>query len=107
MRYAIGTKVLENDGTISDGILGYSRYGCSCILVSANIENNKYFTPIFEDVNEAKDFVKYMCSAYRDEFHKRAKRYNLDISQFRFFLVKVDSIKFKRKLGKIVENKKY
>ena len=105
MRYAIGARILENDGEISDGIFGYSKYGVSCILVSNNLEDEQYYIPVFRELKEAKDFVNALSATYRDKFHRRSKRYNLDISQFRFFLLKVDSNKFTRKLGKLVENK--
>ena len=99
MRYTIGARVVENDGKISDGIFAYGEYGLACILVSDDLGDRKYRIPVFTDLEEAKDFARHMCIIHRDEFHKRAQRRNFDISQFRFFVVKVDSSKFKRKLG--------
>lgn len=99
MRYAIGARVVENDGTISDGLYGYGEYGLSCLIVSEDIKPNQYRIPVLSDLKEAQNYVKDLSRLHKDEFHGRAKRHNLDISQFRFFLVKVDSSNFKRKLG--------
>lgn len=99
MRYAIGARVVENDGTISDGLYGYGEYGLSCLIVSEDIKPNQYRIPVLSDLKEAQNYVKDLSRLHKDEFHGRAKRHNLDISQFRFFLVKVDSNNFKRKLG--------
>ena len=106
MRYAIGARIVENDGKISDGIFAYNKYGLSCILVSDNLKKDEYRTPIFADINEANDFAKRMRLAYKEEFHQRASRYNLDLSQFRFFVIKVDSSKFGRTLGDIYKTTK-
>lgn len=101
MRYTIGARVIENDGTISDGIYGYGHYALPCIITDTEVKPNTYAIPIFTDIAEAEDYVKSLCRNCRKEFHSRAHRHDLDISQFRFFLLKVDSLKFKRKLSGI------
>ena len=106
MRYTIGARVVENDGTVSDGIFSYGEYGFPCILVPDDLGDKKYRIPVFTDVEEAKDFARHLCIIHRDEVRKRAEFHNLDISQFRFFVVKVDSSKFKRKIGEPYNTKK-
>lgn len=105
MKYAIGARVLENDGKVSDGLYGYGQYGLSCLIVSEDIKPNQYRIPVFSGLKEAERCVKHLSHIHRDEFHGRAQRHKLDISQFRFFLVKVDSSNFKRKLGSVVNSK--
>ena len=39
--------------------------------------------------------MKYLSKCYYREFHDRAKKENLNINDFRFYLVKLDSSKFK------------
>lgn len=110
MRYCIGVKVVNRKHEIEEGLFAYGEYGFPCILMSDTTDDHKYKIPVFSDIKEAEHFVKELSRAYRIEFHSRAKRYNLDISQFRFFLIKVDSLKFERKLIEefpIKSNSKY
>ena len=106
MRYTIGARIIETDGKTSDGIYAYNKYGLSCILTSDKITPNSYRIPVFSDLSEAEDYVKSLCKSFRKEFHSRANKHHFDISQFRFFLVKVDSSKFKRKLVSVAQQKK-
>lgn len=101
VRYAIAVSLVENDGNVVDGIFAYGKYGLATALCKKkeNYEKNEYRTKIFTNVLDAKQEVKNLSKAYRREFHKRAKKYNLDISKFRFFILKVDTPKFKYEIG--------
>ena len=98
MRYAIGARVLNNDGTICEGIFGYGKYGLSCILLDNTIKNEYCRIDVFTDVKEAQHYARHLAVVHRSEFKSRARKHHLDISQFRFFLIKVDSSRFPYRL---------
>lgn len=102
MRYTIGVRIVENNGDIADGIFAYDKYGIATALCKnekEDIKENEYRAKIFNNIEDVRNEVKEFAKSYRKEFHKRAKKYNLDISEFRFFVLKVDTPKFKYKIG--------
>lgn len=113
MRYVIGTRVPNNDGTIADGLYVINKYGLPWIMTEkamakGNIESERIM--VFESVEEINKYIEYLRKAYYKEFHDRAKRYNLDIRDFRIYPLKFDTYKMKHiKLGKLslTKDKKY
>ena len=99
MRYTVGVKLLSKDGSSVEGLYAIGNTGLSYILTPNGRSNYDDVILVFNDLKEAQAFVKILCKLYRTEFRTRAKSHNLDISQFRIFLLKVDSSNFKFKLN--------
>lgn len=98
MRYVIGARVPNNDGVVAEGLYVISKYGLPWIATkktfqTTTIDNERIM--VFESIQEIEDYIKGLRKAYYKEFHDRAKRYNLDIRDFRFFPLKLDSYKMK------------
>lgn len=94
MRYTIGSTVLNKNGDICDGIYGFNSRGLPVILSNFpdTFDLNSRI-PVLDNIEDAQNYVKYLSKIYYKEFHNRAKNFNFDVSQFKFFIRKVDSSK--------------
>jgi len=103
MRYVIGTRIPNNDGKVVEGLYVFGKYGLPWIMSDKALKKNSIDDErimVFESVEEIENYIKYLRKAYYTEFHGRAKRYNLDIRDFRFYPLKLDTYKMKHiKLG--------
>lgn len=106
MRYTVGIRTLNKKNEIVDGFYVFGAYGLPFIATS--IEKLKpridpktkkpsetIYMPVLSNLEQAKKYVSELSKAYYREFHERAKLYDLDIGEFKFYLKKVDSSKLK------------
>ena len=103
MRYTIGIRIQKNDGNICEGVLAYNSLGLPFIATEQNLKDPKAndYIRIFDFFEDVQEEVRKLSKSYRKEFHQRAEQYNLDISNFRIFPLKFDSLKMKHiKLGR-------
>ena len=94
MRYVVGARVLNNDGTIVEGLYVYGKYGLPYILTKDNYSEGSRLV-IFETLKEINEYLDELRKAYYTEFHNRASRYNLNLKDFKFYALKYDSSKMK------------
>jgi hypothetical protein len=94
MRYAIGAHSVERE-TLNpiDGLYVYGSLGMPFVLTKKS-DAAKARIPIFEDIADAQRFLSSLSKKYRKSFEREAKLIKTNRSEFRFFLVKVDSSKF-------------
>ena len=96
---AFALTVITLSGKIIDGIYVFNDYGLASIVsLDGKIcrkfkENDRVI--VAENLEDAQAYLKYLSKCYYREFHDRAKKENLNINDFRFYLVKLDSSKFK------------
>ena len=110
MRYVIGARVPNNDGSIADGLFVWGSFGLPYILTDKAIEKNNEDSKdkiiIFDSIEKVNDYIQELRNSYYREFHDRAARYNLNIGDFRFYPLKFDSSKMNHiKLGRRVSFK--
>lgn len=109
MRYVIGAKVPNNNGSIADGLYVWGKYGLPYILTSNNYGDDSRII-IFNNLDEVNEYLKELRNSYYKEFHDRAARYNLKIEDFKFYALKFDTPKMNHiKIGGFIysKNKKY
>ena len=110
MRYTIGVQIVDKTGELCNGLYVIGKYGLPFILTDNAVVKDDDRIEIFNDLEEAKIRKDDLQKSYRFEFHSTAKRVGADISLYRFYILKVDSLNFKRKLGKkdiITKKSKY
>ena len=103
MRYTFGARIHNKDDGLVDGIYTFGELGLpellsfECLKKAVEIGHlglkNKIL--VANSLKEAQEYVKHLSKIYRYEFNKQAKRYNIDKKELRFFLLKLDSLKFK------------
>jgi hypothetical protein len=96
MRYTIGCKVLDKDGTIVDGVYVFTnKYGLPIICNDINkIKDERHLLYCIKELEDAQNYIRYLSRLYRTEFRQRAKKLNVSVDNFRFYLMKLDSDKF-------------
>lgn len=102
MRYTFGARIYSKDG-LGDGIYTFGELGLpellsfECLKKAVEIGHLGFKNKILvaNSLKEAQEYVKHLSKIYRYEFDKQAKRYNIDKKELRFFLLKLDSLKFK------------
>lgn len=106
MRYTIGCRVVGSDREVQDGYYVFGNWGLP--FVARSIEELRpridkktgkvketIYMPVFDNLDGAKAYISELSSSYWKEFHSSAKKYGVPVSEFRFFLRKVDSSKLK------------
>ena len=97
MRYTIGVQLYNKDGTPFDGYYTFGSYGLPFVMNGNITEKEQCRILVFEDIEEAKKYVSILSRDYRKEFKTKAKNTKTDISGYRFYLKKVDSLNFSKK----------
>lgn len=99
MRYTFGARIPSKDGQIVEGLYIFNDYGLASIIpfneeTATKLKKTSRML-VADNLEDAQEYVKHLSKCYHKEFHDRAKRENLNISDFRFYLIKLDSSKFK------------
>lgn len=108
VRYVIGCRlpdyqnITNTEYNETQGLFGFGKYGFAEMVTFDCIEKYKqsgkkvadFRIPMFEDLDSAQEYVTHLSKGYYKEFHQKAKRYNLDVNRWGFYLLKWDSSKF-------------
>lgn len=98
MRYVIGICCTDIKNVLQNGVFAFThKTGTPVNLISDKTE--AYYTFVFKNAKEANLYAKKLSKKYRKQFHKTAQETKLDVANFRFYVLKVDSINFKYKIG--------
>lgn len=95
-KYTIGGRVLDRDKRPADGVYTIGKYGFAFLCANLNEKLKKGDRIIvFDDLDTAQNYVRYLSRLYRYEFRDRAKRLGVDTNEFRYYLIKMSDNRFK------------
>ena len=96
MRYVVGVQVPNPTG-VDLGLFVQGEYGNCFILSKWNADKDLSHCriPVFNSAESGTKYIKKLSRIYKGDFHRSAKKNNYDISKYRFFLLKLDSVKMK------------
>jgi hypothetical protein len=94
-KYTIGGRVLNRDGTPVEGVYVIGKYGFAylCANLEEKLEKDDRII-VFDDLETAQNYVRYLSRLYRYEFRDRAKRLGVQTDEFRYYLLKLTDGKF-------------
>lgn len=103
MRYTFGGKFISKQGEYCEGIYTFGKYGLPELLdfkyLEHGISQEKFDCEnrilVANTLEEAQEFVKHLSHVYKREFDKDARRSRCSRDKFGFYLLKLDSLKFK------------
>ena len=101
MRYTIGATLPDKNGKILDGIYTYSSWGLPKVLSleylkdKAKNAKNDIRLPVIYTLEDAKDYLEFLNKEYKNNFKERSKRTGNSRENYKFFLLKLDSLKFR------------
>ena len=94
-KYTIGGRVLNRDGKPVEGVYVIGNYGFAylCANLDEKLEKGDRII-VFDNLETAQNYVRYLSRLYRYEFRDRAKRLNTDMKDFRYYLIKMTDNRF-------------
>lgn len=96
MRYVVGVQ-LPNPTGVDLGLFVQGEYGSSFILGKWNADKDlsNCRIPVFNSAESGTKYIQKLSRIYKSDFRRSAKKNNYDINEYRFFLLKFDSVKMK------------
>ena len=94
-KYTIGGRVLNRDGKPVEGIYVIGKYGLPyiCTNLEEKLEDHDKII-VFDDLETAQSYIRYMSRLYRYEFRNRAKKLGVQTDEFRYYLIKLTDKRF-------------
>ena len=94
-KYTIGGRVLNRNNEPAEGIYTIGKYGFAFLCTNLDEKLKKHDRIIvFDDLETAQNYVRYLSRLYRYEFRDRAKRLGVSTNEFRYYLVKMTDKRF-------------
>ena len=95
-KYTIGGRVLNRNKKPVEGVYIIGDYGFAylCANLEEKLEKGDRIM-VFDDLETAQHYVRYLSRLYRYEFRERAKKLGVPTSEFRYYLIKMTDNRFK------------
>lgn len=108
-KYTIGCRVLEKHGRVTDGVYTIGDLGFTWISKPEEIDfKEKHIREIYviDNIDDVQKYIQFLSRIYRNEFRSRAKKLNVDVSEFRFYPIKLTNSMFENCDLKLSRNHK-